>query len=172
MASPIPYNISPEMLTELALALEPPYTVAQRYGMTPSEYDLVEASPAFRAHVENRRTELENDGYDLKSRVKLMAEQLLIESFKDAVATGNIAHRLEVTKYFTKLAELEPKPGAVASSNNGMMIQINIPNAPEPITISSSSQAPDVGSIPKSVTESFSMSLDLIGEPVPQTPTD
>lgn len=135
-AHPNPLTIPPEMITELALGLEPEADILARYNIDPNDYHDVAVTPAFVEYMASAKASLERQGYDLKYRLRLAAEALLMSSYRDAIsATASVAHRFEAAKYFAKIAEVEPKANAVTTSGPAMVIQINLPNR-ETLTLS------------------------------------
>jgi hypothetical protein len=118
--------LSPEMVQELALGMDPPLDIAKRYGVDYREYTWLEAQPWFGELIAKTRMEQHAEGITFAAKAKMMAEELFQTLFQ-AATTGNLAHTLslDLAKQLTEIAGLKPKvtPGQGAS---GPAFQINI----------------------------------------------
>jgi hypothetical protein len=118
--------LSPEMVLDLALGMDPPYDIAARYGLSRSEFDKLQAQEWFGRAVAQKRLEVSENGQMFSQKAAMMAEELFQQLFKAAI-TGNLAHPIvmDLTKQLTEIGQLKPR-AAVGVSAGGPAFQINI----------------------------------------------
>jgi hypothetical protein len=122
-------HLPPEMLAEMASGFEDPVRVAARYGYDQAAYDTLTSQEWFVQAVEAKRAELRRSGWTFKAKAALMAEDMLEETYLAAKQSDSVGTKLEVAKYLTKIADLEPRTNAPVASGPGFSITINLPNA-------------------------------------------
>lgn len=115
------------MLAEMASGYEDPARIAARYGYDQSAYDTLVSQEWFVQAIEAKRAELRRSGWTFKAKAALMAEDMLEETYLAAKQSDSVGTKLEVAKYLTKIADLEPRTNAVQQTGPGFSITINLP---------------------------------------------
>jgi N-acetylglutamate synthase-like GNAT family acetyltransferase len=135
------------MVVEIAQGLEDPTQIAERYGLTPTQFGKIAKHRAFRLAVLAKMSELKTTGVTFKLRASVMAERLLDLLYKratdDQAAT---ATTLEVAKWLAKMGQLEPKEEKVgpAQVGTGFSVTINL-NQPAEVEVSKDGQVARIG---------------------------
>lgn len=119
-------SIPPELLVELAFGIEPPTTVASRFGLTPSDLADLQAQPWFQKALKSKQDELATQGWNFRSKMSMLAEDLLTDVYITAKASDSGPFKLEAAKYLTKISDLEPKASQQVASGPGFSISINL----------------------------------------------
>lgn len=166
-------SIPPELLVELAFGIEPPTTVASRFGLTPSDLADLQAQPWFQKALKSKQDELASQGWNFRSKMSMLAEDLLTDVYITAKASESGPFKLEAAKYLTKISDLEPKASQQVASGPGFSISINLAARPQDgqvIDISSKDVlAASTGSldelplIPDYGVASFPLTKELVG---------
>lgn len=133
VANPIPLRdnvalyLSPEMVHELALGMDPPRSIVVKYGVSDAEYDQLCAQEWFGEMIAKRRMELHSDGVTFAAKARMMAEELFQKLFQSAT-TGNLAHplMLDLGKQLTEIGGLKPKVGVQDGGARAPAFSINI----------------------------------------------
>ena len=120
--------LPPELVTEVALGIEPATTLFKRYGYSDAEYQQISTSTWFSKEIVAKRAALEADGFNFPAKMKMLAEDLMTEAYLHAKESDSVSAKLEVGKYLAKLADLEPRANAQAVSGPGFQINISIPS--------------------------------------------
>lgn len=131
-------GIDPELITEIALGIKPVEKVFAEYGFSDQQRIDTLRQTWFQREVINRQKELEDEGFTLSSKMKLLAEDLLVDAYKTAKASDSTSAKLEVGKYLARLADIEPKNNAGKDMGPGFSITINVPavgETPQPKVI-------------------------------------
>lgn len=117
--------LSPEMVSELAMGMDPPYAIAARYGLEQAEFDILQAQTWFGAEVARKRMEYADGGTLFEIKARLMAEEMYTDLFKLAKA-DELAHamRVEVAKQLRDIGGLGVK--GVAAGETAPRFAINI----------------------------------------------
>jgi hypothetical protein len=119
------------MYGDLAAGIDDPYEVARRHGYSDEEYDTLQQQSWFTKAVASKRRELEANGFTFAAKMGMLAEDLLIQAYVAAKNSESVSHKLDVAKYLTKIADLEPKQTA-PGAGSGFSITINIPDRSQP----------------------------------------
>jgi hypothetical protein len=119
-------HVPPELFVELAFAIEPPTTVAARFGYSSAEYNALAAQPWFQKALKTKQDELASQGWNFRTKMGMLAEDLLTDAYVAAKASDSAAIKLEVGKYLTKVADLEPRQSQQAIAGPGFSISINL----------------------------------------------
>jgi hypothetical protein len=114
------------MLVELAFGIEPPTSIASRYGYSQTAYDDLTRQSWFQKALKAKQAELTDGGWNFKSKMGMLAEDLLTDAYVSAKASESATVKLEVAKYLTRIAELEPKEKFTATAGTGFQININL----------------------------------------------
>lgn len=121
-------HVSTEMITEIAMDVENPVAIAQRFGYSQQEYLMLCAHPWFTRAVEEKREILKSEGMSFKTQMGSLAQDMLIQAWQAASASDSVQNKLDVAKYLTKVAGLEPQPNALAlAAGAGFSLVISLP---------------------------------------------
>jgi hypothetical protein len=120
-------HYSPEMVAELAMGAEHPHEIAERYGVDPTDYELLASQEWFGRLVAQKRHEFHDQGMLFVAKAGMMAEALLTRLFQQSMA-GAIPPPLtvEVAKQLTDIGRLKPQPLSTQPGAAGNGFQINI----------------------------------------------
>lgn len=126
-ASPGLY-ISPEMVTELAMGMDPPLDIAAKYGLEPSAFHALSALDWFNDAVYRRREELARDGHTFAAKAGMMAEEMWTLTFL-AAKNGELkpAELIDAANKLTDIAGLKPKGPLQGQAGPAFQIVINVP---------------------------------------------
>ena len=169
-------HVPPELFIELAFGIEPPTTVAARFGYSTAEYNALSTQPWFQRALKSKQDELASQGWNFRSKMSMLAEDLLVDAYVTAKASDSGPFKLETAKYLTKVADLEPRQSQQAITGPGFSISINLGSNPSIQTqnvidvTSKDVSATHPGSpdelplIPDYGVASFPLTRELIGE--------
>lgn len=102
-------DVPAEMLTQIAVGLEDPFTIATRFGFDFASWTKVQGSPWYVRALEAKRRDLDAQGFTFRAKMGMLAEDMLVNVYKEALVSTSLALKLDVAKYLTKVADLEPK---------------------------------------------------------------
>ena len=108
-------------------ANRPIHEIAASEGLTQPEYEAIAANPQFQRYLESYARELQENGFSIQAKSRLLAEDLLPTMYhlaRDPDAPA--AARVKIFENFVELADAKPKQAAVAPGA-GFSITINIP---------------------------------------------
>lgn len=134
-------DVPPQLVWECAAGLEDPDSIAARFGFEGAKWERLKQWPPFIHAVQNQRAEFERNGMTFRLKAGLMAEEMMSQMFKQAIASDtSIMQKLSVFNSLVDVAGLKPDKKAVdanAQAAPKFSITINIPQAqgPAPITI-------------------------------------
>jgi len=134
-------DIPPQLVWECAAGLEVPADVAARFGFTGERWERLQQWPPFIHAVQNQRAEFERNGMTFRLKAGLMAEEMMSQMFKQAIANDtSIMQKLSVFNSLVDVAGLKPDKKAMDTNVQAapkFSITINIPQTggPAPITI-------------------------------------
>jgi hypothetical protein len=132
-------DIPPQLVWECAAGLENPTDVAARFGFTGEKWERLQQWPPFIHAVQNQRAEFERNGMTFRLKAGLMAEEMMSQMFKQAIANDtSIMQKLSVFNSLVDVAGLKPDKKAVDPSITSapkFSITINIPQTPGPTPI-------------------------------------
>jgi hypothetical protein len=118
-------EVPASMVLQIATGMEDEYDIAERFHFDRERYDQLKTWPPFQKQIAEKRAELQAQGVTFRIQSAYMAEDLAKDVYK--VAKSNEAtfmQKLEAFRTFTKLADLEPKANAVASTGPAFSISI------------------------------------------------
>lgn len=128
-----PLELSSEMLLEMAKGFDTWPAIAERYGITGAAYDKMVAWEPFQKEIKRVEERLEAEGFSFKLKAGLMATDLLDQLYKDAKSPNTTPlQRLEINKFFAKMADYEPKAAQVQQSGGGFVFQIVLDKSEPP----------------------------------------
>lgn len=120
-----------EMITELAMGIEDPFAIARRHGFTDQDYLQMTTYPWFTRAIDEKRDVLDTEGLTFKLRMGQLAEDMLVEAWKAARNSDSVQNKLDVAKYLTKVAGLEPLPNqSLVAPGAGFSLVITLPPTP------------------------------------------
>jgi hypothetical protein len=134
-------DVPPQLVWECAAGLEDPDALAARFDFTGEKWERLKQWPPFIHAVQAQRAEFERNGMTFRLKAGLMAEEMMSQMFKQAIANDtSVMQKLSVFNSLVDVAGLKPDKkqeslgGAAAPK---FSITINIPQAqgPAPITI-------------------------------------
>lgn len=134
-------DIPPQLVWECAAGLENPTDVAARFGFMGEKWERLQQWPPFIHAVQTQRAEFERNGMTFRLKAGLMAEEMMSQMFKQAIANDtSIMQKLSVFNSLVDVAGLKPDKKAVDTNVQAapkFSITINIPQTggPAPITI-------------------------------------
>jgi len=127
-----PLQISPEMLNEFAMELGTPLEIAKKYGLSDLEFLKLSGNPWFERAVKERRAQMEAEGFTFHAKMAMMAETLLVDTWRAAQQSESVALKLEVAKHLAKLGRLEPQPNQnLVAQTGGFQLTIHFSKPPE-----------------------------------------
>lgn len=167
-------HVPPELFVELAFGIEPPTSVAARFGYSQAEFGTLSAQPWFQKALKAKQDELAAQGWNFRAKMGMLAEDLLTDAYVAAKASDSAAIKLEVGKYLTKVADLEPRQSQQAIAGPGFSISINLgaqPNSTNGVIDVSSKDVSatlpgsfgELPAIPDYGVASFPLTSELIG---------
>lgn len=107
------HSFDPRLAYELALDIESPTTIFDRYGYDPSEAMRLLKVPAFIATVKDYKVQVQETGITFKLKARVQAEDLLTHSYEIATDPDMPpAVRADLIKWTAQMAELGPKKDA------------------------------------------------------------
>lgn len=113
------------MLVELAARLESEEVIAERYGYNKHEMANLKRQSWFK-EAQKEASALIETQFPFQKRMAVLAESLTLHLYEKTLETDSMPAKIEATKLFTKLADLEPKANQ-GSGKEGFSIQIVIP---------------------------------------------
>lgn len=139
-----PLSVKPELIYELAMGVGDPAAVAKKHGYSELELMQMHTYPWFNKALSDRRDELEKSGFDFRAKMKMLAEDMIIDVYQAAKLSNAVSSKLDVAKHLTKIAGLEPAVGAnPAAQGAGFSITINFNGGRETVTLEANKNAED-----------------------------
>ena len=122
-----------QLACELAMHMEEPEVIFERYGFGVEEASDLLESPAFAALLHRIGTEIRENGLTFKQKAKAQAEELLQHSFEIATDPhASAAVRADIIKWTAKMAGYEPTPTKDVEAKTGGGLTLNITFAGQP----------------------------------------
>lgn len=132
-------SIPAEMISAIAMGMEDPWVIADRFGFDGIKWARLEQWKPFLDAVAQRRSEFESTGFSTKLKAALYADMIQDQLIKDALSSdASMSQRLAAYDAFVKVGDLLPQKGATGQGSGGpaapaFTIQINLaPGAPMP----------------------------------------
>lgn len=120
-------DVPPKMLLELAVGIEDPIVVAERYGYYGNQWDELLKYEPFMKAVDAKRQELNASGYTFRTRANILANDLLEDVYHDAKQTGTNAHtRLEALKFMARAGGIDQPAKDEVDNSAQFSITINL----------------------------------------------
>lgn len=142
-------DLDPKLVFDLAARVDPPQVVAANYGLDPQFLsEMMETTHVKRA-IAQKRKELDEGGYVLAAKAKLMFEDLLPDVYRKAKSENTtLSGVLEAAKFMRTVAGLDRQdPGMAQQEKFSITIQFSNP-APGSQPIANSVTVIDMSDIP------------------------
>lgn len=151
-------DIPPEMVVAIAMGLEEPDVIASRHGFAGEKWTKLQAWKPFLDTVATQRTEFEKSGLSFRIKAAMKADLLADKLFVDAMGNDvTLMQRMEATKLFAKLGNLEPKEEKSAQAGTTFAISIDLGER----SVSLNAQkAPDVVDVEPKYVDPFHLTLE------------
>lgn len=123
--NPVLY-LEPDMMLELAMGLEPAFTIVQKYNFDLKEFVKIQNLPWFADALMRERERLRDEGFTWQAKARLMNESLLQDLFVEAKTLGMKPEmKLELSKHLADMTGTR-KPVQTGPSTSGPQFQITI----------------------------------------------
>ena len=117
-------NHPKQLIIDMAVGLDSDEYLAELYGYTITELQALREHPIIRRDLATLKSEFDAGGITLQ-RKNIARAEVLQQLYYDAVVTeGSLAQKREAAQFFTKMADLEPKPSVTANAGTGFSINI------------------------------------------------
>lgn len=117
-------NHPKQLIIDMAIGLDSDEYLAELYGYTITELQQLREHPIIRRDLATLKSEFDAGGITLQ-RKNIARAEVLQQLYYDAVVTeGSLAQKREAAQFFTKMADLEPKPSVTANAGTGFSINI------------------------------------------------
>jgi len=130
-------HTDPRLVFELAARVEPPEVIARNYDLDPQTLLELMEVPNIKRLIRDKRKELDENGFVLATKAKLMFEDLLADVYKKAKGEGtSLSAVLDAAKFMRTVAGMDkPSMGDSTAEKFGISITINANGAPATVTI-------------------------------------
>lgn len=120
-------DLPPEFVLEVALGVEDEYDVAERYGYSREQFDILNGLKPFQIAVKKTRADLDKNGDMFRAKAHIMAEKVMDSGFAKAIDnTTPLKEVTEFLKTLANLADLVPKT-TLQAAGPGFSINIVLP---------------------------------------------
>lgn len=120
-------DLPPEFVLEVALGVEDEYDVAERYGYSREQFDILNGLKPFQIAVKKTRADLDKNGDMFRAKAHIMAEKVMDSGFAKAIDnTTPLKEVTEFLKTLASLADLAPK-ATLQAAGSGFSINIVLP---------------------------------------------
>lgn len=127
------------------MGVEDPYTIAKKHGYTEKEYLQLNGMPWFHTALDKCRATLDEAGFNFTTKMKMLAEDLIVHTYHQAKLSDSVNVKLDVAKHLTKVAGLEPAQNNLNPLGAGGAFQVVINfganSGRPPLTIESSANS-------------------------------
>lgn len=111
-------SVPDKMLTEIALGVDAPDTIAYRYGYDLVDYEHLAAQPSYQKALEARVTELEGKGEIFRVKARALADDLLEKVYLDAAKPEQDPKvRLDAIKFLAQAGGVAQPAGQKAQDD-------------------------------------------------------
>ena len=119
-------TFDPRIAYEIALGVDQPGAVFEKYGMVEEQATALAANPAFMATVAKYQEEVLASGVSFKLKAKIQAEDLLTHSYLIATdPEAPMSVRADLIKWTARVAGLEPKEEKGGGAGGGFTLNIS-----------------------------------------------
>ena len=117
----------PRLAYELALRIDDPATIFERYNVDEDEAVRLMGLQAFRDAIVKFDAEIKEHGIGFRSKARIIAEELLEHGHEIATDAGQSgAVRADLIKWFAKVGDLEPAPKKGDATDTAARYQFQI----------------------------------------------
>lgn len=148
-------ELDPKLVFDLAARVDPPNVIAANYGLDPVYLSEVMETPHVKRLITVKRKELDDAGFALAAKAKLMFEDLMPDVYRKAKSENTtLSGVLEAAKFLRTVAGLDKQDqGPQAGEKFSITIQFSGPQPASPVTIDVQATPvielpPDLGSVP------------------------
>lgn len=101
-------DLDPKLVFDLAARVDPPAVVAERYGLDPDFLSELMETPHVKRLISTKRKELDDGGFALAAKAKLMFEDMLPDIYRRAKSeNATLSGVLEAAKFMRTVAGLD-----------------------------------------------------------------
>lgn len=119
-------TFDPRIAYEIALGVDQPGAVFEKYGFAEEQAAALAANPAFMATVAKYQEEVLASGVSFKLKAKIQAEDLLTHSYLIATdPEAPMSVRADLIKWTARVAGLEPKEEKGSGAGGGFTLNIS-----------------------------------------------
>lgn len=120
-------EIEPRMVLEIAMGLREPREIAEDYGFSATQWELLKVHDPFKKQVEDKKAELKQNGVTFRLKSAVIAEELLEDLYLKATHEDASFHTvLEAVKFTSKAAGLDAPKQDGQAAGSGFSISITI----------------------------------------------
>jgi len=125
-----PLDVKPELIVDIALGFKTHDQICTKYSLADKELLQLYTQEWFNKAVADKKAELEKAGFNFTAKMKMMAEDMLVDAYHAAKLSDAVTPKLDVAKQLVKVAGLEPAPNNPQNNNApGFTINISLPKA-------------------------------------------
>lgn len=136
-------SLSPRLIFDLAAQVHPPETVAQEYDLDVAYLKEVMDLPHVKKLIKDKKRELDEQGFALAMKAKLMFEDLLPDIYLKAKAADvSLNSVLEAAKFMRTVAGLDKQDQSLNTEK--FSITINVGGSASPPTVVIDTQTKEV----------------------------
>lgn len=130
-------DLDPKLVFDLAARVDPPAAIAARYGLDPTYLAEVMETPHVKRMISAKRKELDDAGFVLAAKAKLMFEDLMPDVYRKAKSENTtLSGVLEAAKFLRTVAGLDKQdPGAQPGEKFSIQIVFSGQQPSAPVTI-------------------------------------
>lgn len=137
MSSNTLLDLDPKLIFDLAARVDPPRVIAERYGLDPQYLLEVLEIPHVRRMVQAKKRELDQSGFALAAKARLMFEDLLPDVYRRAKAEGvTLSGVLEAAKFMRTVAGMDKQEGSTPGEKFSITIKFSGDTAPKDVVVS------------------------------------
>lgn len=118
-------DLSEKILLDLAIGADEPNVIAARHNLDEFDLDELLKRADVQKAIEVRQSELTTKGEFFKLKARALAEELLMEVFKDAQNTKDPKIRLDALKFLSMAGGID-KPIETKQQGSGRQVSISI----------------------------------------------
>lgn len=119
-------TFDPRIAYEIALGVDRPEAIFEKYGLSELSAEKLVLSPAFTATVAKYQEEVLASGVSFKLKAKIQAEDLLTHSYLIATdPEAPMSVRADLIKWTARVAGLEPKEEKGSGAGGGFTLNIS-----------------------------------------------